>query len=65
MGMMLLFQCLGRAVDVFRRGKAIALGLLQPSLPSLWFSGTIGDAVLHSSVTLPLLREGQAPFQAH
>lgn len=52
-------------MDVFRRGKALILCLLQPSLPSPWFAGTAGVAVLQSPVTLTLLQGGMGSFPAH
>lgn len=46
-----LFTPLRSAAGVFRTVKALTSVLLQPSLPSIWFSGTIGIAVLHRPVS--------------
>lgn len=48
---MLLFTPLKSTADVFRTVKALSSVLLQPLLPSLWFSGTVGIAVLHRPVS--------------
>lgn len=44
---MLLFTSLRRAADVL----GLTFVFLQPVLPSAWFSGTIGIAVLHRPVS--------------
>lgn len=41
-----LLASLRRAVDVFRKVKALIFVLLQPLLPSAWFSGTTDIAVM-------------------